>query len=355
MAGPNDDRRRVRPPDLEITPPPREGPTDMAAELAPPPEEFPRPGTSAAPEPAPRKKRRLLRAFGALAAATLAVWLFVRPAPGTGAASAEIPAAPAVTAEPAAPEPTAVPEPTATPEPTPEPTATPEPTPTPPPWDIYPLGDGEIQITVFGDMINMDFLMTGEGEELVTFLQETIPESEFTEFPLPYDMVPESYDPFVFRGFFLHYGSQFDPGFVPGSKSFVVVLEDVLTREDVERVPPNDDGVRYVNIHVMWKDEDEFITDPSQYGMPLTLDDGMGHQTIVEAKNPLFSEGFTCLAIFPVPEREGYTFTGWYDEDGKRVEVVNYFQFYDEYESEWGVTMYEVKPYVLTAGWEPNG
>ena len=161
----------------------------------------------------------------------------------------------------------------------------------------------------------------------------------------------------VFVGFILHYGNEFDEGFVPGIRPFTVVLGDALTREDVERVPVSEDGVRYVNIHVMWRDEDELITDPSQYGLALTLDDGIGNQTIVEAKNPLFSEGYTYLEIFPVPEREGYTFTGWYDEDGNRVYYVTFFQFYNEIETEWGPDYDWQNPrsVILTAGWQKNG
>ncbi len=345
MDGRYDDRRQR--PEVEITPPPREGPTDLAGEFAPPPEEFPRPGSMAPTPETPRKKRRLLRAFMAIAAAVLTVWLFTRPA------------APMPEAVPTpAPEENAVPEETPAPTPDPEPTATPEPTPTPPPWDVYPLReDGEMQITVFGDMFNDEYFMTGEGDEFVILLRETIPEAEFTEFALPYDEVPEFYDPFVFCGFALHCGNRFDPGFVPGMDSFVVVLGDVLTREDVERIPVSDDGVRYVNIHTMWRDEDELITDPSQYGLPLTLDDGMGNTTVVEAKTPLASEGYTYLAVFPVPEREGYAFTGWYDPDGNRVDYVTFFQFFREIETEWGIDYDWMNPILitLTAGWEPVG
>ena len=32
---------------------------------------------------------------------------------------------------------------------------------------------------------------------------------------------------------------------------------------------------------------------------------------------------------FPVPEREGYSFAGWYNEAGELVEFVSYYDFFD--------------------------
>ena len=331
-------------------------------ELTPPPEEFPPPGSAQPLSAEPKRRRRLLRFLLAAAALVLAGWLFLRPGPapdaGPGAPKAPLPAA---AEEPAStpastPAPTPAPTPSPTPEPTPEPTPTPVPTPTPPPWDVYPLADGEIHVTVYEDIFNDEYWISGEGEEgVLKLLETTIPEAEFTELALPYDEMP-SYKPFVFVGFVLHFGNQFDQGFMPDAEPFVAVLGDTLTREDVERVPVSEDGVRYVNIHAMWRDEDELITDPSQYALALTLEDGMGGETLVEAKTPIFSEGYTYLAIFPEPEREGYTFTGWYDEDGNRVDYLTFFQFYDEIETEWGVDYDWLNPHsvVLTAGWEKN-
>ena len=44
--------------------------------------------------------------------------------------------------------------------------------------------------------------------------------------------------------------------------------------------------------------------------------------------SPIASEGYLYLCNYPVPEREGLVFDGWYDDDGKRVEMlVCYFSF----------------------------
>ena len=55
-------------------------------------------------------------------------------------------------------------------------------------------------------------------------------------------------------------------------------------------------------------------------------------------------------------EIDGYTFTGWYDEDGNRVDYVTYFQFFNEIETEWGIDYDWQNPntVILTAGWEPD-
>ena len=93
-------------------------------------------------------------------------------------------------------------------------------------------------------------------------------------------------------------------------------------------MPPGDDGVRYVNIHVLWRSIAPEKYEEWEYKLKLVLDDGMGHETAWEGDTPYASEGYTYLAAYPVPERAGYTFTGWYNEDGEKVEFLTYFDFF---------------------------
>ena len=93
--------------------------------------------------------------------------------------------------------------------------------------------------------------------------------------------------------------------------------------------------------------------------LALRLEDGQGGSTLWDAETPFASEGMSYLAAFPVPEREGWRFTGWYDADGAPVEALTYFDFYENkrwvasgdggyWDADWD------KPVTVTlyAGWE---
>ena len=224
-------------------------------------------------------------------------------------------------------------------------------------------------VTVYNntmDFSGVDWENFTPGEELVILLREEIPESEFTELELPPAVIgasDEEYWDWAFAGYALDYNNEMDEGYRPGSPyaAFVTAISSPLTREDVELVPPGDDGVRYVNIHVLWRCIAPEKYEEWEYKLKLVLDDGLGHETVWEGDTPYASEGYTYLAAFPVPEREGYTFTGWYNEDGEKVEFLTYFDFFANphlVETEDGSYMdadwdHHI-PVELTAGWKKN-
>lgn len=204
--------------------------------------------------------------------------------------------------------------------------------------DTYPLGKGDILITVYNDTISFSVPNSSEFvDEPITILDQVrISESDFTEYSLPAYIGRTS---FIFRGWTVHWGNPFDFGFRDQSASWtgepvpdalkegthiVFTVGDVLTREDVERIPPSADGTRYVNIHAMWILEDQYNTKT-----PIIFHESETEEWEYGSDTPAFSEGYTYLAAFPEPEMEGYEFEGWYDEDGNRVEFLSYYEYYD--------------------------
>ena len=210
--------------------------------------------------------------------------------------------------------------------------------PVPKPESSYPLGDGEIVLTVYYDTPQGDFpsFLTADQNGAGILMQKTFSESSFTGYSLPETATPPSPSGYTFGGWAIHVGNPFDEGAtadpfkeyngdppvdaVITQDSFAFSV-DYVGREEVERVPPSADGKRYVNVHACWIQEN-----PSEY--LLWLDDGSGTVRMFGMDVPLASEGFLYLCNYPVPEREGYTFDGWYDKDGRRVELLScYFSF----------------------------
>ena len=196
----------------------------------------------------------------------------------------------------------------------------------------YPLGDGTIVLTVYND--SFDFLvptLVPNDEYKTILLQTSIPEADFADYALPDSIAPTGYS---FQGWVVDYGNPFDNGYereglyengeppvdqLITEENFCFPLEGTtLTREAVERIPVSDDGNRYVNVHATWEADD-----PGGSSMRLILDDGTGETTVVSIDHPMMSEGTLYLCQYPVPEREGMKFDGWYDEDGKPVQMLN--------------------------------
>lgn len=209
-----------------------------------------------------------------------------------------------------------------------------DPVPAPPEEITYPLGDGQIILTVYNDTTSFDVKTPLEIGYIGALEQKTFSEASFTSYKLPSAIKPSGYS---FAGWVIHVGSPLDNGGdTSGLKgyggdppaealltegSFAFKVGDTLTGEDIERVPPSADGKRYVNVHAVW-----IMTTPSD--VRLKLDDGMGNVTGYDMMVPLASEGFLYLCCYPEPTREGYVFDGWYDADGSRVDMlVCYFSF----------------------------
>ena len=318
-----DSSEEYRSPSEEIASPAPENMYPSGSEFTKAPDEYVYGAVS--PPEEDRGRRRLLKHFMAIPALVLALGMFLSPVSGAPAAE---------------------------PEPGPEPV---------PVTETYPLGDGEIQITVYNDTIIYLFPgdYTYDEDEIITVLDRvTIAESEFEEYVLPAPRVPTS---FVFRGWSVHCGNPFDqgpegassgepaPGSLASGDQRVFVIGDVLTREDVERIPVSADGVRYVNIHAMW-----ILEDPENTKNRIIFHDG-DEEWIYGAETPAASEGFTYLAAFPTPEKEGYVFDGWYDEDGNRVEILDYYVYFDAAQNpdgSWDYDWDDPHPVHLYAGWK---
>lgn len=229
----------------------------------------------------------------------------------------------------------------------------------------YPLSDGTILLTVFNDTTVYDVpspVATDEG--LTVLASEEIAERDFTGYVLPDPIVPSGY---TFAGWVVHVGNPFDDGsgsdlfreyngdppvelLVSGS-GFVFPVGSTLTPEDAALVPPDDDGVRHICVHAVW-----ILSDPTD--LRLFLDDGNGNVTGYGMDVPLASEGYLYLCRYPVPERDGFVFDGWYDADGNRVDVlVCYFSFTPILrDSEGNFAGYDwsrSESVTLTARWKP--
>lgn len=234
-------------------------------------------------------------------------------------------------------------------------------------YPTYPLEDGQIVITVYNDTLNFDVPSPVEVEDdyRTILAVDAVPEAEFTDYALPAAIAPTG---FGFAGYVVHVGNPMDlsadgdvlseyNGDPPvdvliNEETVVFRVGDLLTREDVERVPPSEDGVRYVNVHAVWIEEDP--TTPQIF-----LDDGFGNVTGYSQNSPMYSEGFLYLCSYPVPEHPGMVFDGWYDENGNRVDVlVCYFSFTPmTYDSEGNFTGYDWDRHntvALTARWKPQ-
>jgi hypothetical protein len=233
------------------------------------------------------------------------------------------------------------------------------------PYETWPLEDGKIAIVVYNDTDNYTVPSKVETDSYLTILAvDTFPEAEFESYELPSAWTPDGYD---FAGWVVHVDNPFDlssdgdiftefngdppPEALTEGSNYAFQVYGTLTRADVERVPPSEDGVRYVNVHAVWIKQE--FDEPLLY-----LDDGFGHTSVYGMETPLASEGYIYLCNYPVSAPEsGMVFDGWYDAEGNRVELlVSYFSFatavYNEDGSfayyEWG----DYKPVRLTARWK---
>ena len=229
---------------------------------------------------------------------------------------------------------------------------------------VFPLSSGKVSIVVYNDTMSFQVPTPVGNENEYTILDvNTFPMEEFFEYELPEPIAPSGY---TFLGWVVHVGNPFDLNsewnpfaFYDGdppvdvltsSGTYAFPVERTLTRADVEHIPPDAEGVRNVNVHAVWTRQD-----PAEE--LLFLGDGQGNLTAYDMDVPLASEGYLYLCRYPVPEREGWTFTGWYDSEGNRVDLlVCYFSFvpmlYNEDGDFIGYDWNTYTPVYLTAGWK---
>ena len=280
-----------------------------APEYTEPPDEFNRFAPPVEEEEKSDRIRRVMLLLAVAGLVTLGIFLpRVRIAPP--------PEDPSATAAPIA---TDVPSSTATNEQTPQPTSAPTSTPTPSPTPV--VLTGKIHIVVYADVFGMESAMTGEwGNPILA--DETFDAESFTSYKLPelptmdgytakgYVLLAESGDDY----FFSLYNDMETPHAI-GS----VALGDEITVQDLGIVPLNEEGVHEAEVHTVWIEND------GSFVLEFYDGDLFGKYPV---GFPMYSDGLLYLAVFPTPEREGYTFAGWSDENGNIIDAVTYFDFY---------------------------
>lgn len=233
----------------------------------------------------------------------------------------------------------------------------------------YPLADGIVHILVYNDSFDeKHFQQSGLGEYNLLLAEETFAESYFTEggsYTLPSYEKAQEENGYEFLGWAAYYKKKKADG---GPK--LVLLPDTLTEENLLCFAPAD-GVREVEIHAAWRTAES--GDGTQTGSNMTntlilqAQGGLieGEESITyNAATPLASAGAVYLCAYPVPVREGYTFTGWFEtpeageKDGTGTEAFQSVErlyttaFYEKDEGAAEPDWSAPKSIVLYAGWK---
>ena len=148
-------------------------------------------------------------------------------------------------------------------------------------------------------------------------MEQTVQESTFTELALP---ERPNYEGYSVLGYVIEYSSfsaNFtNTGFNPGSKSFAVDVGFSLTLDELQLVPVwEEDQIRHVYVHPIWV-VNEGVTN-WEYAPVVTLDSG--DETVSYPLDLPLGSGASFYVCAMAPERECYTFAGWYDEQSRRV------------------------------------
>ena len=298
----------------EITRPSAEYASTDAAEFSPLPDEFRQRTVPADP---PKKKRKPIQLSAGVMAAVVVVNAFV----GLPLAQSKAPPEPPVENPPIV-EPVIETVPPATP-------------PTEPPFEIEVLEPHEntgdtCVITVYADYFDVAEM------GIPILLEQTVQESTFTELALP--------DAPVYEGYTVQ-------GYVITFDNAAVNVGFSLTLDEIQLVPVREeDQIRHVSVHPIWV-ADEGVTN-WQYAPVVTLDSG--DETVSFPLDlPLVSGGtFYVCAI--VPEREGYTFAGWYDEQDNLVYSLFVEDLFTQTREDGSIDWKKPTNVTLTAKWIKN-
>ena len=299
----------ITPVGQELTPPEAEF-TPRGPEFTPPGEEFPPDGILYPERPVSKKRNKRY----------LAVFVLLLGLAGTGTAAItqhtanDLSIAPAATAPALTTIQPAVTEPVRTAEATEPPTL------------------ASVHIVVYAGY--------WESEQDVVLLDETIPENKVDTLEIPQ---PETQSGYQFMGYALLHkdmdGNQFDQR----------VLENI-PEEVVKRCRSDSNGLIQMKLQGVW-----CAKAAERPFLPLTLDPNDGDETtIFDAASPKLSATTVYLAAYPIPERPGWRFLGWYTEPkaGDRVFRLQASDFYKRHgtETDWRVQ----QPVTLYAHWEPE-
>lgn len=138
---------------------------------------------------------------------------------------------------------------------------------------------------------------------------------------------PEIPDGFEFLGWAAHFSGEKE------TYPKWSLLTESVTAEDALRIKPDEDGNRSLDIHAVWR-----TRDPEAWQIMMVLDANGGTiegqpSQIYNTLTPKYSGGTVYLCGYPVPEREGYHFAGWYlttDEGDILMETLPASRFFAE-------------------------
>lgn len=204
------------------------------------------------------------------------------------------------------------------------------------PLPVYPLEDTTDYYTVYLDIFDPaepDGIKRGEGgfvfeQQLLMGLSQPLEE-------------PPAADGYIFTGWVMLYS---------GGRTGLI---KEINSENVSYVKPEDGG-RNIEIHASWRSENK------DGGLRLLLDANGGNidgkqSAGYNAEGPMMSGTYVYLCSYPVPERDGYTFAGWYEDAActkKAKEVIHGTAFYEKTGNEPDFT--RPKEIKLYAGWAKN-
>lgn len=205
----------------------------------------------------------------------------------------------------------------------------------------YPIEDATSFLTVYNDSFDPE---TFDNRIL---MQNFVFESLLLQ---GYDYSMPAYEPedgYLFMGWVVYYDKSAASGPLMG------MLGDALTKDNTCYVKPEDGtgSSRDIEIHAAWR-----YNGISEYPYLLVLDANggtieNGESATYDAKGPMGSGAYVYLCAYPIPVREGYTFTGWYTEanDGDRKTRLFGMDFYEKNGDDYDWS--HPKTITLYAGW----
>ena len=185
-------------------------------------------------------------------------------------------------------------------------------------------------ITVYADYFDVAEM------GIPTLMEQTVQESTFTELALPEAPVYEGYSV---------------QGYVITFDNVAVNVGFSLTLDELQLVPVREeDQIRHVSVHPIWL-VNEGVNN-WEYAPVVTLDSG---DTTVSLPLDLpLASGGTFYVCAIVPEREGYTFAGWYDEQDNLVYSLFAEDFFTQTGEDGSIDWKKPTNVTLTAKWVKN-
>ncbi|MDO4487685.1 MAG: hypothetical protein Q4B67_01145 [Eubacteriales bacterium] len=208
----------------------------------------------------------------------------------------------------------------------------------------YENPGGKFVVSVYGDYFDFEVFANP------VVYEETFDEATFTELTLPEF---GEYEGASVIGYAVEYSENSADysgiGYNPDTAPFAFDVGMTLTLDEVQLVPVwEEDGMRHVIVHPV------LVTNEGYDGWPtapkVTLSDG---EKSVEYRIdlPLASSG-TLYVCSMVPERDGYTFAGYYNEDDEIVYFVHAGdQFKDYKPGTTEIDWFKPTDVTLTAKW----